>query len=171
MFRLSWEQYDVLLENVKPQFKSIFVFRVGFSKARIGKANPLAVVLRRVASSKSEPTPLGHNSLVTPSTQAGLCFDFPINWLTGRLWQMKSVGLFEAKTKLSEICRGVATTGQAVVVTQRGKPMVRIVAVAGPPQRASIWDGRAAYVKKNGLLTEDFDLPERSQQTWRDPLA
>jgi len=83
---------------------------------------------------------------------------------------MKSVGLFEAKTKLSEICRGVATTGQAVVVTHRGKPMVRIEAVA-PPKGTSIWDRRAAHVKKNGPLTVDFDLPKRGQQTWRDPLA
>ena len=84
---------------------------------------------------------------------------------------MRSVGLFEAKTKFSEICRGVATSGQAVVVTHRGKPMVRIEAVAGPRKRTSVWDRRAAHVKKNGPLTVDFDLPKRGRQTWRDPLA
>ena len=83
---------------------------------------------------------------------------------------MRSVGLFEAKTKLSEICRGVATSGQAVVVTHRGTPLVRIEAVAVSPKQASVWDRRTAHVKKNGPLTVDFDLPKRAPQTWRDPL-
>lgn len=84
---------------------------------------------------------------------------------------MKSVGLFEAKTKLSEICRDVATSGRAVVVTFRGKPMVRIEAVAGSRKSESVWDRRAAYLKQNGPLKVDFDLPKRGQQKWRDPLA
>ena len=83
---------------------------------------------------------------------------------------MKSVGLFEAKTKLSEICRGVATSGKSVMVTHRGKPMVRIEPVDAPRKRESVWDRRAAYVKKNGPLTVDFELPKREKQRWRDPL-
>jgi antitoxin (DNA-binding transcriptional repressor) of toxin-antitoxin stability system len=83
---------------------------------------------------------------------------------------MKSVGLFEAKTKLSEICRKVATSGQGVVVTLRGKPMVRIEAVNGPTKRKSVWDRRAAHIKKKGPLSVDFDLPKRGRQMWRDPL-
>ena len=33
---------------------------------------------------------------------------------------MKTVGIFEAKTKLSEICDEVARSGVGVVVTRRG---------------------------------------------------
>lgn len=39
---------------------------------------------------------------------------------------MKAIGLFEAKTKFSEICARVAAQGEAVVVTRRGAPLVRI---------------------------------------------
>jgi antitoxin (DNA-binding transcriptional repressor) of toxin-antitoxin stability system len=83
---------------------------------------------------------------------------------------MKSVGLFEAKTKLSEICRKVATSGQGVVVTLRGKPMVRIEAVNRPTKGRSVWDRRAAYIKKKRPLRVDFDLPKRRRKMWRDPL-
>ena len=33
---------------------------------------------------------------------------------------MNTLGLYEAKTKLSEICERVAQTGEPVVVTKRG---------------------------------------------------
>lgn len=42
----------------------------------------------------------------------------------------ESVGIFEAKTKFSELCEQVARTGQEVVVTRRGKRMVRIAPVS-----------------------------------------
>jgi antitoxin (DNA-binding transcriptional repressor) of toxin-antitoxin stability system len=84
---------------------------------------------------------------------------------------MKSVGLFEAKTKLSQICRGVALSGQSVVVTHRGKPLVRIEKVESTPKRASVWDRRAAHINRHGPLTSNFDLPKPARQTWRDPLA
>jgi prevent-host-death family protein len=82
---------------------------------------------------------------------------------------VKSIGLFEAKTKLSEVCRRVAASGKSVVVTHRGKPMVRIEPLESPA-RQSVWDARAAHVQKNGPLKIDFDLPKREKQTWRDPL-
>ena len=37
---------------------------------------------------------------------------------------MKSVGMFEAKTRFSEICDEVARTGSSVTVTRHGKPLV-----------------------------------------------
>ena len=39
---------------------------------------------------------------------------------------MKTLGIFEAKTKLSEVCKEVAETHEPVIVTKRGKPLVRI---------------------------------------------
>jgi antitoxin (DNA-binding transcriptional repressor) of toxin-antitoxin stability system len=79
--------------------------------------------------------------------------------------------IVRGETKLSQICRDVAATGQAVVVTHRWKPIVRIEKESGTPKQASVWDRRAAHVKKNGPFAEDFDLPKRARQTWRDPLA
>ena len=84
---------------------------------------------------------------------------------------MNSIGLFEAKTKLSEICDAVATNGKAVTVTRRGKPLVTIEPI--PPGKngpRSVWAVRAEYERKHGRLTEAFELPVRGKQTWRNPL-
>lgn len=40
---------------------------------------------------------------------------------------MRTVGLFEAKNKLSELAN-VAAGGEEVVITRHGKPLVRLVA-------------------------------------------
>lgn len=85
---------------------------------------------------------------------------------------MKAVGLFEAKTKLSEICAEVAAKGVSVLVTRRGKPLVRIEPIRPDKTKArGIWDRRAALIKSRGPLAEDFTLPPRAKQTWRNPLA
>ncbi len=84
---------------------------------------------------------------------------------------MNAIGLFEAKTKFSEICARVAASGVAVVVTRRGKPLVTIAPISGPAGRqSSVWDRRAAFEKKHGRFTEDFTLPPRAKQIWRNPL-
>lgn len=84
---------------------------------------------------------------------------------------MNAIGLFEAKTKLSEICAEVSAKGVGVLVTRRGKPLVRIEPVRPPKSNArGIWDRRAALIKSSGPLKEDFNLPSRSKQTWRNPL-
>lgn len=84
---------------------------------------------------------------------------------------MNVIGLFEAKTKLSEICERVAANGEPIVVTRRGKPLVRIDPLpAAPAHAASVWDRRDDYEKKHGRLTQDCSLPPREKQTWRTPL-
>lgn len=84
---------------------------------------------------------------------------------------MNAIGLLEAKTKFSEICDEVATKGLAVVVTRRGKPLVRIEPIRNARARPKgVWDRRADYVKAHGPLTEDFALPPREKQSWRNPL-
>jgi prevent-host-death family protein len=84
---------------------------------------------------------------------------------------MNTVGLFEAKTKFSDICARVADKGESIVVTRCGKPLVRIdpipVAQANP---VSVWDRRADYERKHGHLAKDFNLPPREKQTWCTPL-
>ena len=84
---------------------------------------------------------------------------------------MMAIGLFEAKTKLSEICERVAAQGVAVIVTRRGKPLVRIEPLqAAPGGSESVWDRRADYEKKHGPLTERFELPPKEKPSWRNPL-
>jgi hypothetical protein len=58
------------------------------------------------------------------------------------------------------------------VVTRRGKPLVRIEPIpASDAQVAGVWDRRAEFVKSHGPLTEDFVMPGRAKQRWRNPLA
>jgi prevent-host-death family protein len=73
---------------------------------------------------------------------------------------MTTVGIFEAKAKLSEICEAVARSGESVVVTRRGKPLVRIVPVAA--DSFSVWEVREKYVARKGRMTEEFEIPPRS---------
>ena len=95
----------------------------------------------------------------------------PINQSTSMLVIVNSIGLFEAKTKLSEICARVAAKGEAVTVTRRGKPLVTIEPIpAGKARRKSVWDLRAEYEKKHGRFKDDFTLPPREKQAWRNPF-
>jgi prevent-host-death family protein len=84
---------------------------------------------------------------------------------------MNAVGLFEAKTKFSEICERVAARGVAVVVTRRGKPLVTIAPIpSSKGQSPSVWDRRARLEKQRGRFKDDFTLSPRATQTWRNPL-
>jgi prevent-host-death family protein len=84
---------------------------------------------------------------------------------------MNAIGLFEAKTKFSAICDRVAAQGVAVVVTRRGKPIVKIEPIPAAKARpVSVWDRRAEYEKQHGRFPEDFALPPRAKQSWRNPL-
>lgn len=85
---------------------------------------------------------------------------------------MKRIGLFEAKTKLSEICDRVAETREAVVITRRGQPVVRIEPVA--PVRLTIKERRAEYLAGPGRHERrdkaDFEPAPRSRETGRPVL-
>lgn len=84
---------------------------------------------------------------------------------------MKSVGVFEAKTRFSEICHEIAVSGVAITVTHRGKPLVRIEPIHNEQLKSkNVWDYRDQYVQENGPLTEEFDLPRREPQSWRNPF-
>ena len=84
---------------------------------------------------------------------------------------MNAIGLFEAKTKFSEICARVAAKGETVVVTRRGRPLVKIEPIPAAKGRpVSVWDRRVEFEKKHGRFTEDFTLPPGEKQTWRSPL-
>jgi prevent-host-death family protein len=85
---------------------------------------------------------------------------------------MTKIGLFEAKTKFSEICDKVASKGETVIVTRRGKPLVKIEPIATYPTGGSeIWKLREKFDKEHGPQTEDFELPPRTiEKKWKNPL-
>lgn len=80
---------------------------------------------------------------------------------------MTTIGLFEAKTRFSEICRRVAGSGEEILVTLRGRPLVRLL----PPLKVSeknsvgILNDLAMHEKLHGSLQDSLeDFPE----VWRE---
>ena len=76
---------------------------------------------------------------------------------------MTALGIYEAKTKLSEICERVAQTGEPVVVTRRGVPLVQIHPVGRDEGIGStVWGLRDRFVEEHGDLEVDLELPPRT---------
>jgi len=79
---------------------------------------------------------------------------------------VKNIGIFEAKTRLSEICDEVARTQVPVTITRRGEALVFIEPVSRP--RLSINERRATYVTAHGHDEaddmQDFEPAERSRE-------
>jgi len=79
---------------------------------------------------------------------------------------MKTIGIFEAKTKLSDICGEVAKTGVPVMVTRRGAALVRIDPIQ--EERLTVQERSAAYSVKHGAAEEaeavDFEAVARSSE-------
>lgn len=70
---------------------------------------------------------------------------------------MRDVGIFEAKTKLSELCEVVHRTGESILVTRRGKPFVRIVPLERSGDSVSaVWEARERLDSEYGM----DDIPE-----------
>lgn len=80
---------------------------------------------------------------------------------------MKTCGIFEAKTKLSEICEEVAKTGLPVTITRRGLALVRIDPIQETP-RLALRERMAAYLCKHGADETDdptdFEPAPRSRE-------
>ncbi len=83
---------------------------------------------------------------------------------------MKQIGLFDAKTRFSEICEQVAQGGESVIVTRRGQPLVRIEPLDLPNQKENVWDRRRNFEKEFGPVTEDFELPKRQLYRFKNVL-
>ena len=73
---------------------------------------------------------------------------------------MKRIGIYEAKTHLSQVCEEVAQTGEACLISKNNKPLVKIVPYRAGTETASVWDTVEESRGKYGSL-ENFDLPER----------
>lgn len=80
--------------------------------------------------------------------------------------------MFEAKTKLSEICDEVHRTGESVLVTRRGKPYVRIVPLENSDGAgSSVWEARERYEAAYGLNDlPDFPSVHREREPAYDPF-
>ena len=71
---------------------------------------------------------------------------------------MKTIGIFEAKTRFPAICEAVASTRTPVVVSRRGKPLVMIEPLAeelarGRPDIHTAW---RSWRAKNAEVAGDF---------------
>ena len=84
---------------------------------------------------------------------------------------MKQVDIFEAKTRLSEICEEVASTHEPVTVTKQGKPLVRIDPLE--PEMMTIRERREVYMATHGDDEKDdadFEIPARKTTNSHDRL-
>ncbi len=74
--------------------------------------------------------------------------------------KMKNIGLFEAKTRLSEICEKVRKEKQPVLITRRGKPLVRIDPLEDTNN--GVWDLARKSKRANGPIKDNLELSPRS---------
>jgi len=76
---------------------------------------------------------------------------------------VKEIGIFEAKTKLSEICKRVEEEQATYVITRRGRPMAKITPIqdTNSKTRGSIIEDLKRFEEKNGQLSEEeTDFPK-----------
>lgn len=81
------------------------------------------------------------------------------------------MSLFETKNRFSAVCSQVLVTGEPLLVTRRGVPIVRIVPVSDGSDETSVWDSVEEGRERYGPLTDEFELPNRPlPQNRGDPL-
>lgn len=73
---------------------------------------------------------------------------------------MKKIGIYQAKTHLSQLCEETARTGEPCLISKNGKPLVKLVPVWEGKLAESVWDTVEESCAAYGPLDE-FDLPER----------
>ena len=85
---------------------------------------------------------------------------------------MKSIGIFEAKTKLSQLCAEVAESREPYVITRRGQPIVQISPLSTKDRPASVWELREQDEQLYGVWTEELEIPARDvdSRAYRNPL-
>jgi len=86
---------------------------------------------------------------------------------------MKQIGIFEAKTKFTSICEEVARTGQSIVVSKRGAPLVLVtpVPVASEGQRTDILTGWRLWSERNQEDEAEFPEVWKLRTMSKNPLA
>lgn len=74
---------------------------------------------------------------------------------------MTSVGLFEAKTKFSELCDRVSKNKESILVTKRGEPFVMISPTGEQAHEKSVWELRQTFKMEHGKLKDELIIPRR----------
>jgi prevent-host-death family protein len=71
---------------------------------------------------------------------------------------MTTVGIFEAKTKFTSLCERVVKSGDVILVSKRGRPMVLLSPVPANYQskRADILTAWREWSKSAGKMDTDF---------------
>ena len=83
---------------------------------------------------------------------------------------METFALYDAKNRLSELCKQVVETGEPCVISRRGRPIVKLVPVDEEATRASVWETVEEAQAKYGPLDAEVELPERSGEARPSPL-
>ena len=83
---------------------------------------------------------------------------------------MKSIGIYEVKTKITEIFEEVQRTHESVLVTRRGQPLVRIDPIYELPAGSEVWEARSSYIGRHGDWEADFAPPARTADEYRNPI-
>lgn len=90
-----------------------------------------------------------------------------VDWLVENV--SERIGIFEAKTKLSELCSKVAESGVEYVITRRGRPVARIVAPSAEARGAEsgILSRMEQTTREFGLIAEEeSDFPAVWEERW-----
>ena len=80
---------------------------------------------------------------------------------------MKVFGIFEVKTKFSEICDMVNENQETVLVTKRGIPFVKLEPVTDS-DKSDIWKLREKFIQENGSFDKEISVPERTIEKIKD---
>jgi antitoxin (DNA-binding transcriptional repressor) of toxin-antitoxin stability system len=86
---------------------------------------------------------------------------------------VKSVGIFEAKTKFTSLCEEVLRTGRAIVVSKRGQPMVQVapLPVGDQGERPDVLTAWQQWTDDHGEESAEFpDVWELRGKAKRNPL-
>jgi antitoxin (DNA-binding transcriptional repressor) of toxin-antitoxin stability system len=114
-------------------------------------------------------------TLINPPTTTRTTFGQPQMQLDNQLvawlihWVSEKIGIFEAKSKLSELCSKVAESGAEYVITRRGRAIARIVAPC--PEEHGEETGilsrmRRTEQESGPIPADDPDFPEVWNERW-----
>lgn len=79
---------------------------------------------------------------------------------------LKTIGVLEAKSRFSEICSEIAESGDTVVISSRGEPLVEVRPVrqpdsaGGDSRKEGILDRLRECRARFGALEDDFETPD-----------
>lgn len=84
---------------------------------------------------------------------------------------METIGIFEAKTRFSELCEKVFKSKESILITRRGVPIVKIDPITyADSEKSGIWMAREKFLNKYGQLDQDLEIPERTTEPFKNPF-